>query len=111
MKLFDNLLSLFYPRLCVSCGNALQQNESLICLRCLIHLPETNYHQSADNPLIRIFAGRVKVERVASLLFFKKGDHVQHILHQLKYKGQKEIGSYLGEYYVRKLIERKAQKV
>lgn len=99
MKIFDNLLSLFYPRLCVACGDALQQNEQHLCLHCMMHLPETNFHKNHDNPLMNIFAGRVKVEEVASLLYYKKGNNVQHILHALKYKGQKEIGSFLGEYY------------
>ncbi len=98
-KTLDNLLSLFYPRLCVGCGDALQQNEEHLCLHCMLHLPETNFHQAHDNPLTNIFAGRVKVEEVASLLYYKKGNNVQRILHALKYKGQKELGAFLGEYY------------
>ena len=99
MKIFDNILSLFYPRLCVACGDALQQNEQHLCLHCMMHLPETNFHKNHDNPLMNIFAGRVRVGEVASLLYYKKGNNVQHILHALKYKGQKELGSFLGEYY------------
>lgn len=98
-KIFNNLLSLFYPRLCVGCGDALQQNEEHLCLRCMMHLPETNFHKNHDNSLMNIFAGRVRVGEVASLLYYKKGNNVQHILHALKYKGQKELGSFLGEYY------------
>lgn len=112
MKIFDNLLSLFYPRLCVACGDALQQNEQHLCLHCMMHLPETNFHKNHDNPLMNIFAGRVKVEEVASLLYYKKGNNVQHILHALKYKGQKEIGSFLGEYYGKMLaLEPRFQSV
>ena len=112
MKIFDNLLSLFYPRLCVACGDALQQNEQHLCLHCMMHLPETNFHKNHDNPLMNIFAGRVKVEDVASLLYYKKGNNVQHILHALKYKGQKEIGSFLGEYYGKMLaLEPRFQSV
>lgn len=103
MKIFDNLLSLFYPRMCVSCGDALQQNERHLCLHCQMHLPETHFHKDLENPLNLIFAGRVKVENVCSLLYYKKGNGVQHILHALKYKGQKELGSFLGEYYGRQL--------
>ena len=112
MKIFDNLLSLFYPRLCVACGDALQQNEQHLCLHCMMHLPETNFHKTHDNTLMNIFAGRVKVEEVASLLYYKKGNNVQHILHALKYKGQKEIGSFLGEYYGKMLaLEPRFQSV
>lgn len=104
-KILNNLLSLFYPRLCVGCGDALQQNEPFLCLHCMMHLPETNFHKEAENPLTNIFAGRVRVREVASLLYYKKGTSVQHILHALKYKGQKELGAYLGEYYGKLLIE------
>ncbi|MEG1555219.1 MAG: phosphoribosyltransferase family protein [Bacteroidales bacterium] len=49
--------------------------------------------------------GRVKVENVASLLFYRKGNQVQHILYNLKYKGNKGVGEYLGDYYGRKLTK------
>ena len=104
-KTLNNLLSFFYPRLCVGCGDALQQNEEHLCLNCMMHLPETNFHKEADNPLTNIFAGRVRVQEVAALLFYKKGTSAQHILHALKYKGQKELGAYLGEYYGKLLIQ------
>lgn len=50
-KLFDNILSFFYPRICVACGQALQQHEELLCLRCMLHLPETHFHKEHDNSL------------------------------------------------------------
>lgn len=103
MKMIDNIISMFYPRLCAGCGNALWQNEEILCLSCLLHLPETHYHQHHDQVLTDIFAGRVPVREVASLMFYNKGSIVQRILHQLKYKGQKEIGRYLGRYYGQQL--------
>ncbi|MBO4654315.1 MAG: ComF family protein [Bacteroidales bacterium] len=100
-----NFISIFYPRSCVACGNALMQNESHFCLPCLMHLPETNYHLMEHSPLDYVFEGRVSVEKVASMLFYKKGNQVQHILHALKYKGNKEVGSFLGELYGRQLLK------
>lgn len=105
LNILNNLISIFYPRLCAGCQNALQQNENLLCLDCLMHLPETNFHKETDNELKMIFAGRVPVQEVTALLFYKKGNRVQKILHNLKYKGEKEIGAFLGEYYGKKLIE------
>lgn len=98
MKLINNLLSLFYPRLCAACGDALQQNESCICLNCMLHLPETQFHKEHFNPLRRVFDGRVPVEEVTALMSYKKANHTQKILHNLKYNGQKEIGAILGEH-------------
>lgn len=106
-KLISSLISLFYPITCSACGEVLSQNEQHICTHCLLHLPETNYHKSDDNPLKTIFLGRARVENAAALFYFKKGDNVQHILHSLKYKGDKEIGAFLGAYYGRRLVREK----
>jgi len=99
LHFFQNLLSFFYPRLCLACGNAMYQHEKMICLACEFHLPETGYHQQADNPLHQIFLGRVKIESVASLFFYRKGGEIQQLLYALKYKGKKEVGIHFGEYY------------
>ena len=104
-QILKNFISIFYPRSCVACGNALMQNESHFCLSCLMHLPETNYHLMENSPLDYVFMGRVPVEKVSSMLFYKKGNKVQHILHALKYKGNKEVGRFLGEMYGRQLIK------
>ena len=51
-QLLNNFVSIFYPRSCVACGNALMQNESHFCLSCLMHLPETNYHLMENSPMM-----------------------------------------------------------
>lgn len=104
MKLINNLLSLFYPRLCAACGDALQQNEQCICLNCMLHLPETQFHKEHFNPLRSVFDGRVPVQEVTALMSYKKANKTQKILHHLKYSGQKEIGKILGEYFGGQLI-------
>ena len=104
-SLLENLFSFFYPRLCVSCNNSLRIKESFFCLHCLYNLPETNYHVLDDNPLTYIFMGRVNVQHTASYLFYRKGNSVQHILHELKYKGNKELGEYLGYSFALQLHE------
>lgn len=104
MKLINNVLSLFYPRLCAACGDALQQNETCICLDCMLHLPETQFHKEHFNPLRQVFDGRVPVEEVTALMSYKKSNRTQKILHSFKYKGQKEVGVVLGEYLGGQLI-------
>ncbi|MBM3435086.1 MAG: ComF family protein [Bacteroidetes bacterium] len=97
MNLFDDFISLFFPKTCFACGNNLFTNEKIICTSCLVRLPRTNFHKDNNNPLSRVFWGRVKVESSASLFYFRKGGRVQHLVHQLKYKGHREIGVFLGE--------------
>ncbi len=94
---FDNFVNLFYPRLCNACGRPLFRNEEVICTRCLFRLPQTNFHLHKENPVARIFWGRVPLYSATSFLFFNKGGRVQHLIHRLKYKNQPQIGIYLGK--------------
>lgn len=74
-----------------------------MCTYCLFHLPKTNYHLYADNPVVKLFWGRANVFSASSLYTFSKGSRVQHLIHQLKYRGKKEIGTSLGKYYGKEL--------
>ena len=94
----DDLLNLFFPNLCRACGIKLIGEEETICFDCLYHLPKTNYHHFADNPVEQTFWGRINIEAGTSFCFFEKGTTIQHLLHQLKYKGEKEIGLELGKH-------------
>ena len=99
----SDLLNLFFPNYCQSCGNALVQQEEVICHHCLFSLPKTGFHLHNENPVSRLFWGRVDINSAASYLFFSKGGNVQHLLHSLKYKGHHETGVFLGEMYGKEL--------
>lgn len=96
---FQDLISLFYPRVCLACGNTLYKNEHMLCFSCLYHLPKTNFHLQEDNAVARQFWGKINFSSAASFYYFSKGSKVQHLVHQLKYKGYKEIGSHIGKLY------------
>jgi len=93
--LYD-FFSLFFPRICSACGNTLFKHEDILCTYCLHQLPKTNFCHEENNPVFRTFWGRVPLNHASSMYFFAKGGKVQHLMHQLKYKGKKEIGVYLG---------------
>jgi len=103
--MLSHLLNFFYPRTCISCGTVLLQHEPLFCLHCLYNLPETRYHEFDVSPLSQLFWGRAPIENVGAFLFYKKGDMVQKILHQLKYYGNKEVGAFLGKLYGTQLVQ------
>lgn len=94
---FDSILNLLYPRVCAACGETLLKDEETVCLKCRYTLPRTGYENHADNPVAQTFYGRVKFHAVTSCFFFAKSGKVQHIIHQLKYKGNKEAGVFLGQ--------------
>ena len=96
-NILHGLLSFLYPEFCMGCGDSLAKNEKIVCVACRYHLPKTNYHLFQDNKVSEIFWGRVYIEHATSLYFFRKNSIVQHLLHQLKYKGKPEIGVFLGK--------------
>jgi ComF family protein len=88
--------ALFYPDYCVGCGRILVRGEKNLCMYCLSSLPKTNFHTCKDNPVEMAFAGRAPVFRATAFCFFLRENMIQRIIHQLKYKGNSEIGFYLG---------------
>lgn len=104
-RYIDDVISVFYPRTCMACGNTLFRHEETLCTYCLFHLPKTNFHKELDNPVSRIFWGRVGLSSAAAYYHFGKGGKVQHLIHQLKYKDHKEIGVYVGKQYGAELRE------
>ncbi|MDP2335070.1 MAG: phosphoribosyltransferase family protein [Bacteroidota bacterium] len=93
------LTELLFPRLCVVCGDKLIEQEQWICLHCLHHIPRTNYHLDPNNPVAQLFYGRVKVDFATSFFYFSKGSKYQSLLHDLKYKGMKELGAEIGKQF------------
>jgi ComF family protein len=105
VSILQDLIHLLYPRQCVACGKALLKHEECICTYCLFHLPLTNYHTDDDNELKQLMWGKAEIENITALYFYKKGNKVQNLMHQLKYKRKKNIGLYLGNYYGKMLLK------
>lgn len=105
MKHIYDFVALFYPKYCDVCGKVLIEGEQFLCTHCIANLPKTNFHQYKDNPVEMIFAGRIPIFRATAFCSFRKGNSMQTIIHQLKYKGNKEIGIYLGNLFGASLLE------
>jgi len=93
-----NLLNLFFPKVCYACTSMLADNEKHICTVCRHNLPLTNFHFEADDTLKKMLYGRLKLEQATALLKFQKKGIVQHLLHNLKYRGHETIGEMLGQW-------------
>lgn len=97
--MFKNIINLFFPPVCAGCQSHLLSNENVICTVCRHNIPLTNHHLNQDNEAFKKFYGRIPVEYTSALLYFHKKGIVQELIHNLKYKGQEEIGTVLGEWY------------
>lgn len=100
MRFFQQILSdltyLFFPRVCVTCGKDLSRTEEMLCVRCQQKLPYTYFHTIPDNPVEKVFWGRVPISHATACLYFSKDGMVQHLIHELKYKGRKDLAQYMG---------------
>ena len=87
---------LLYPKNCKACRTPLVKGEEVICTYCALDLPKTNYHEDLDNPVSKLFWGKLKIEYATAYIFFEKGNKAQTLIHKLKYKNEPEIGKHLG---------------
>ncbi len=100
MNLRSNILSplvhIFFPHVCTGCGSDLVEDDNLLCLQCVNDLPHTNFAMHANNPVEKIFWGRLALTAAMSEFYFAKGTLIQALIHEFKYKNNKDVGLYLG---------------
>lgn len=102
---FKNLADLFYPILCITCGDRLAKQEQFLCLHCWSDLPVTNFHFTSDNRVVKLFWGRVQIENATAFYAYNKGSKYQQLIHYIKYKGMKELGYAAGVRFGQALAE------
>jgi len=93
----NSLLHLAFPHVCESCGTDILDNNHLLCLSCVANMPVTNFHLHPNNPIEKIFWGRLAITHATSQYYFTKESMMQHLMHQFKYSGNRELGLYLGK--------------
>lgn len=105
--LLKDFLSLFYPRLCLACKKEAVQSGQINCIACEYALQkmELSSYTEQENLVTGKFWGRIPIKYGAALYPFTKEGRTQKLIHELKYKGQKEVGILLGKRLGRKLKE------
>lgn len=104
-ELKQGFVHLFYPTLCEGCRRPLVGTEEVLCLSCAAELPETGYHAMPGNQTELCFAGRIPFVRATSYAWFTPDGLLQHLLHGLKYRGQRKTGVFLASRFAQNLKE------
>ena len=99
MKYFLNVIHLFFPKICIICNTPLLTFEKLICTQCRHDLPIICYKNVQDNKIKNAFLGRIPIEKAISFLFYRKEGKTKELIHALKYKGNQEVGSFIGDWF------------
>ena len=101
----DSFLHLLFPHICAGCGTDLLDKESMLCIRCIAGLPETNFSVHAGNPIEKMLWGRIPLAGATATYYFSKESLIQHLVHQFKYKGNKDLGLQLGRLLGKYLVQ------
>jgi competence protein ComFC len=105
MKILKDIFAIFFPEICLCCSEFLATNESIICLTCRHDLPLTNFSFEENNLIEKSFYGRIPLESATSLFYFFKKGNVQHLIHELKYKKQQQVGTFIGDWLGEQISE------
>ncbi len=93
----ESLSQLIFPHVCEGCGSDIIDSNQMLCLRCLSSLPQTNFHLHGNNPIEKLFWGRLPVTYATAQYYFTKESMMQHLIQQFKYRANKELGLSLGK--------------
>jgi ComF family protein len=102
--MINNLINLFFPKVCLGCNGLLISEENVICSSCRHEIPLTQHFLNHENDAFVKFYGKIPVEQVSALFYYHKKGIVQEIIHSLKYRGHQEVGTVFGEWVSEELI-------
>jgi len=95
-ELRDSFFHLLFPHVCSGCNSDILDKQSTLCIRCMEALPETNFELHPDNPVEKKFWGRLRIQQATAQYYFTRESLMQHLMHQFKYKRNRELGLQLG---------------
>ena len=92
------MLNLLFPKVCNGCKSILLKTEEVICTQCRHNLPIISHHNIDSDAMKQLFYGKFLVESATAIIKFQKRGITQELLHNLKYRGQKNISSFFGKW-------------
>lgn len=104
---FRGLAHLFFPKICLSCETESPLKNNVLCLDCQQDLYYTDHIQISDNEFERMFYGRLKLEKGASLFYYRKETTIQKLIHRFNYSGIKDVGKIWGNEMANYMLENK----
>lgn len=105
IQILADILKIFFPKLCALCKHQLLENEIFACLICRHDLPVLFFKNASKNDMIQKFYGRIPLENANTLLSFSKEGKTKKLIHEFKYKGNENIGEFLGNWLGELLLE------
>ena len=96
-KLFQDFIGILYPETCPGCGQVFVAGENTLCFACEMNLPVFKNEQVVEN----ILGGRIPLQKAAIFLKFYAGGITQRLLHEVKYRNNRNMGNHLGRLFMK----------
>lgn len=93
----EALVHLFYPKICFGCSTDLIHDDQMLCMECIDTLGFTQFEGIRNNPVEKLYWGRVNLKFAASTFYYIEETPLQRIVHQIKYRQEPELGRHMGE--------------
>jgi ComF family protein len=103
----DDFLHLFFPHICIVCNTDVLNDDTILCAECLNNLPVTGFLSAKENPVEKIFYGRLNIQQAGSAFYFNKDSAIQKTIIELKYKSNQKAGIFLGRLLGEEIIKSK----
>lgn len=108
--MIPTIRQLIFPNSCTGCQGRLLTTEQWLCSACISNLPLTNYQLMKDNPVQKLFWGKLPIEEVWPYCYYVKGEKMQRILHAIKYKNAAGLAEKMGELFGLELLQSNTPK-
>jgi ComF family protein len=92
----EALLHYAFPHVCAGCGSDAIAKEQRLCLSCIAALPGTQFHLHRNNPVEKIFWGRLDVQHATAQYYLTPSSLIHRLLHQFKYRDEPLLAACLG---------------
>lgn len=96
--MLNALIDLIFPPRCRACDQSLTPGDQYFCTHCWSQLKPYDLQNYTGHIMDQHFWGRAKVESSAALFPYYPKGLVQQIIHNIKYRGEKNLAIFCGEW-------------
>ncbi len=104
------MLNILFPKVCAGCNGLVSTGEDILCVECRHLIPLLQFHKTGNQLLKDKFYGHFPIVNATSLIQFQKRGITQELMHNLKYRGYKELSYFFGKWLGAELAEIPAYK-
>lgn len=106
--MWNSIFNLFFPKICTYCQIIVQEKNSSLCLKCWAKLPRIEQEKQYLKEKNSFFSKENFPDSFFTpFLLFKKKGITQQLIHEIKYKGNRQLAFDLGKKLANEMLQNK----